>query len=622
MDQEKKNIIWICISGIIISVFLLVFHWIAVYELIRFHQSTGVDLLFKVLSKINTSQHLTLLRLMVVALIIATTFFQKFKEKSKTTQVALIAVPILMIAFFKGYTASDFYAIYIYPMVFVFTIVLLPLAASHLSSIALSDQKPLGINREKGENPLPVQTKDKGTLWIPNAAAGIWVEGAAGSGKSFSMVIPHIFEFAKRGYAGLVYDYEGNLNEKGGLLTKVVYTALLNSHSKVKFAFINLTNLPRTVKVNPISPKYINSFDDALEISIAIMVNLNKEWATKRDFWADNAIYAFAGTVWHFVHSRPQLATIPHVTEFLLNDFETAMRILLQDKEVAPYIRPVISPFTKQGAGGQAAGAEGSTQFSVAKLRTKESYYVLAPKQGEEMGLDITHKDHPIMLCLGNSPGQRGVHTPIIGSIIQVCRMQMNQLGKNKSIFMADELPTIYIDKLETLPAEARKKGVVTYLALQTFAQLEEAYGKDRARIIQDNCSNIFCGKTSVDSAEKVVRMMGEYKKDDLSHSYNESSTSKSVRKQYDKVIRVNDITGQKPGHFTGMVTGGEPPFFSVQTKEQHFELKEIPAFNRELLKKDGLEFSKEEVEAIVNKNYKRIIEEVDSYISEYCTTA
>ncbi len=163
---------------------------------------------------------------------------------------------------------------------------------------------------------------------------------------------------------------------------------------------------------------------------------------------------------------------------------------------------------------------------------------------------------------------------------------------------------------------------MVTYLALQTFAQLEEAYGKDRARIIQDNCSNIFCGKTSVDSAEKVVRMMGEYKKDDLSHSYNESSTSKSVRKQYDKVIRVNDITGQKPGHFTGMVTGGEPPFFSVQTKEQHFELKEIPAFNRELLKKDGLEFSKEEVEAIVNKNYKRIIEEVDSYISEYCTTA
>ncbi len=120
MDQEKKNIIWICISGIIISVFLLVFHWIAVYELIRFHQSAGVDLLFKVLSKINTSQHLTLLRLMVVALIIATTFFQKFKEKSKTTQVALMVVPILMIAFFKGYTASDFYAIYIYPIVFVF----------------------------------------------------------------------------------------------------------------------------------------------------------------------------------------------------------------------------------------------------------------------------------------------------------------------------------------------------------------------------------------------------------------------------------------------------------------------------------------------------------------------
>ncbi len=142
----------------------------------------------------------------------------------------------------------------------------------------------------------------------------------------------------------------------------------------------------------------------------------------------------------------PNWLPLPHVTEFLLNDFETAMRILLQDKEVAPYIRPVISPFTKQGAGGQAAGAEGSTQFSVAKLRTKESYYVLAPKQGEEMGLDITHKDHPIMLCLGNSPGQRGVHTPIIGSIIQVCRMQMNQLEKtNPSLWPTSFPPSILI---------------------------------------------------------------------------------------------------------------------------------------------------------------------------------
>ena len=90
MDQEKKNIIWICISGIIISVFLLVSHWIAVYELIRFHQSAGVDLLFKVLSKINTSQHLTLLRLMVVALIIATTFFKSSRKRVKPLRWPLL----------------------------------------------------------------------------------------------------------------------------------------------------------------------------------------------------------------------------------------------------------------------------------------------------------------------------------------------------------------------------------------------------------------------------------------------------------------------------------------------------------------------------------------------------
>lgn len=611
MDSEKKNQGWIILTGIIILSTLLVFHYLLAFSIVTFEKSKGILLLYNAMHKISQGYSLYIIRGCILILMVGILFDKRYTEKSKYTKYALYAAPALSILYVFGYSDYELYGKFIYPLIFIATYIAVPLCVTHFSQD--SEDKPLGLNKEHDEKSIAIATT-KGELWIKNAAAGLWCEGGAGSGKTASMVIPCIKQFVNDGYAGLIYDYEGDLTEGGGLLTKIAYTNLKKSKSDVKFAFFNLTDLTRTVKVNPISSQYIQSYEDALEVSIALMLNLNRDWARKRDFWADNAINAFAGAIWHFVHSKPEMATLPHVVEFLLQDFKTAMVILAMDEEVRPYIQPVLAPFLKD-ASGQSAGVESSTQFSLSKLRSRESYYVLAPLEGQEMSLDITNEDNPVLLCIGNAPGKQGVYSPILGSIIQVCRMQMNRLGKRKSVFLFDELPTIYIDKLEKIPAEARKKGVCTFLALQTLAQLEESYGRDKARIIQDNCGNIFCGRTSVESAEKIVKTLGEYKKDDHSRSYSDNGASHSVRVQYDKVIRIQDLTGQAPGEFTGMITGGKPPFFKAKLIQGDSRTEEIPFFNQELMR-NGKPISNDQQKEIIEINFNRIRKDVYNYIA------
>lgn len=85
---------------------------------------------------------------------------------------------------------------------------------------------------------------------------------------------------------------------------------------------------------------------------------------------------------------------------------------------------------------GQIAGAESSTQFPRAKRRSPEVYYVFNPESENEFDLDITNKESPVLLS--------------------ICNEQMNKLGKNKSIFLFDEMLTVFIDKADKIPAEAR----------------------------------------------------------------------------------------------------------------------------------------------------------------------
>lgn len=555
-------------------------------------------------------------RLLFMAALGGSVILKPYLGKNGFSLPALCAAPVCSALFYIGYTGFFWWDGFGYPLAGLSLFVLYPFAFSYFSRED-DDKKPLGINDEGDDVfSISLDTEDGAKLVIKNPRQGIGIEGGAGSGKSASIIVPAIFQFVRKGYAGFVYDYEGDLTEGGGLLTKAVFKAMGENKTPVSFAFINFSDLTRTVRCNPISPRYVKNQIQANEIAQSILFNLNREWATKRDFWASNAMVTFAYAIWYFAKHHPKYCTIPHVVEFLCQDFENALGVMSKDRDISTSLSAVIEPFRK-GATNQAAGVHSSLTIELAKLREKSIYYVLSPDMRSEFDLDITSPDNPVMLCVGNSPALSQSYAGALGCIAQVCRINMNRLGRwPKSVFMMDEFPTLYVHDVHKLPAEARKKGVCTVLAYQTVKQVQDGYGKDKGDITLDNLGNMFVGASSVDSAKRVSELFGEYQRTDLSFSYNEQNVSHSTRRQFDKVMRINEIAGQKTGHFVGKIMGADEPFFSVQLKYRDYgaDRMEIPPFNEDMTDDKGSILSSEQIDTKIEANMERIAAEV-SYL-------
>ncbi len=528
----------------------------------------------------------------------------------------LIAIIICLI-FMAGYNRWYYYNIFVYPVIFLSLFYVLPKGFQSLLNV-FSSQHPVltKVSRRKDEFSFKYPT-DKGPLWINDIRTATFIEGSAKAGKTASIIIPTIIQAAQNKFAGLIYDYEGDLTEPGGgLLTHVAYTALKKSKTPVKFGILNFTDLSRTMQCNPLSPQYIKSYNHALEMANVIMLNIKKEWSKHKDFWAENAIGAYAATIWFFQRNYPKFCTIPHITEFLLNDFNKILKILRVDKDIAPYIRPILAALERE-ASGQLAGAESSTQFPLARMRSPEVYYVFNPEPEYELNLDITNLNYPVMLCVCNAPELHNALAPSIGAVIQACKVQMNKLGKYKSIFLFDEMPTIYIDNADKIPAEARKKLVSTFFAVQAYDQLVRDYGVENARVIRNSCGNIFTGITNVESAEKISKMMGEFKKTDYQLTTGDPGNSITQSIRLEKVLTTNDVASQQSGHFSGRILNGHPPYFSAQFKHNPYPIMDIPHFNYPVVL-DDIETQEMILAAVVRENYQHIIKDIEKLIAKY----
>lgn len=128
-------------------------------------------------------------------------------------------------------------------------------------------------------SPELVRLQTTGTpLVVGNPFRGIFVVGAAGSGKSESIAVPLLSEFVRLGYSGLVYDF------KFPTLANDVESFLKAERSPVRYVYINFNNPYQSMRVNPISPRYLLNTSYAREFAQAIIMNLMKEGIRKPDF--------------------------------------------------------------------------------------------------------------------------------------------------------------------------------------------------------------------------------------------------------------------------------------------------------------------------------------------------
>lgn len=98
---------------------------------------------------------------------------------------------------------------------------------------------------------------------IGNPFRGIFVIGAAGSGKSESIAVPLLSEFIRNGFCGLVYDF------KFPTLANDIQSFIEADRGGMRHFYIDLNNPLCSPRINPIQPGYLPNTSYAREFACA-----------------------------------------------------------------------------------------------------------------------------------------------------------------------------------------------------------------------------------------------------------------------------------------------------------------------------------------------------------------
>lgn len=405
---------------------------------------------------------------------------------------------------------------------------------------------------------------DRG-LPLNNPFRGVLIVGGAGSGKTHTFVKPIIERAADVDYSGIIYDY------KYPTLSKIWYN-LDKSHTlKVKNYVVNFDDPQQSHRVNPLHPTYLKSVAYAEEYATAIINNLMPETIKKPDFWTRSAVALLQASIWYFKEHYPEQCNLPNVVTFIQQPTQTVLSALREDELCAQLISSILTAFDNK-AEGQLSGTVGTLQIALNKINTPEIAYILS---GNDFSLDLNDPKDPKMLCIGNSPQMQETYGPVISLICTVALKMMNQDNKHHSMLLLDEAPTLYIPKLENVPATGRERKIAVIYIAQDISQIVDRYGKEKKDTIIANLANQFWGRVSHhETAEYISKIFGKHEivrtsytqgnntgssssglfKSSSSDGQSSSSTQSIIEQE---VLKASEVYKFTPGTFAYIVVDG-----------------------------------------------------------------
>ncbi|GAB1856833.1 hypothetical protein MHTCC0001_16690 [Flavobacteriaceae bacterium MHTCC 0001] len=460
------------------------------------------------------------------------------------------------------------------------------------------------------EDAIIFRTQEK-DLVLDNIFRAIYIQGGAGSGKSASFFVPILRQLAALNFSGILYDY------KNPELTKTLVHHFTKYGGNVETYFVDFKNAAQSIRLNPLSPIYMTKSAYAFEHAQTLLYNLAPENIKSPNYFTNDAKSILTAIIWYLKSEYPQYCTLPHVISLaLFCDMKELIPKMSENMEVRGMLSS-IKEAIDNNAGKQVAGVLSTLKTNLSKLNIPDVFWLLS---GDDVDLDINNPNNPKFLCIGTDSVLSQTYAPVISLIISVAIKQMNMPNKHKSAIVIDELPTIYIEAIDELPAVARSNRISTILGVQDFSQLVLKYGREKSNVILSNMGNQFFGRTvTKESAQMVKELFG--KADKIIKSYSEgdsyqttligkqgnnSSVNTSFSNQERDRVKISDITNLQPGQFYGFIAEGSE---TEVMKAQFLVDKEDVTHTL----KDRIPYT----ERHVYENYLKIIEEANSIIGK-----
>lgn len=543
----------------------------------------------------------------------------------------------LLFVFIKHLNLEQVILVVLYPLLLI-----LSMFATYHFAKALSIRTKIAIDEfdlsgdDEAFGTFVFKTTEGKFINVLNPFQGIFVVGSAGAGKSKSVAHPMIFQLVQQGFTGIIYDY------KFFDLTNVVYTAFQHYpevQENVGLKIINFSDMYRSHRINPIHPDYI--FDEAFidEYVSCILKNLNKEWIKKSgDFFATSAILLLKAIVYFLWKKHPEFCTIPHAFSLVnLLTTEQIVDVLKGDRK-ALSIASSVQEAVEKDAMEQVAGVIATLKSQTQKLDNENFFWVLS---GNDIDLNLNSPSNKQLLCLINDQQKEETITPVISLIVTVARKLMNTKHREKSIFLLDEAPTLFLPNFDTLPATGRSNKLCACVMCQDISQMDSMYEKVGREKILGSLGNTFYGNcSSLPTQEYISKSFGKVDKiiESQTQGRNKSTgsigqnDSSSYNVQERELIKPSDVGAFEIGEFCGKIIGKENAYyrtrFDILDNEgidaEEFFVEPFSSLVEDLEnpaehEKDPLKYRFSIID--VHKNYERIIEDIMSLKNMYCTT-
>lgn len=395
----------------------------------------------------------------------------------------------------------------------------------------------------------------KGWLNITNPFRGTLLIGTPGSGKTYSIIIPTIKQHLAKGFSMVVYDF------KYPDLAKIAYHHYRKQLKEGKlqsfnFHVINLNNLEKSRRINPLKAEYIKTMAAATETAEALIEALRKSDKSHGtdQFFSQSAINFLAAIIYYFTkYNEGKYSSLAHVMAFTNHSYEEIFDALHQLPELKSLLSPFQSALEKR-AFDQLEGQIGTLRINLSRLATKETYWILS---GDDFPLTISNPENPAVLVMANDPETQSINSACYSVVLNRLIRQLNRKGNIPCSMVIDEVPTVYIHKIETLLATARSNQVSILLGLQELPQFRQQYGREVAETICSIAANVLSGAVRhKDTLMWLEKLFGKVRQLRNGISVDRNRTSISINEYMDFLIPASKIASLKTGELVGHVAG------------------------------------------------------------------
>lgn len=401
-------------------------------------------------------------------------------------------------------------------------------------------------------------SKDNKNVWFDMDTPHWIYLGSTGSGKSVTAVIPQcsfiataevkksvfitdpkgeIFSttsqmFKEQGYNILTLDFRNpSLSNHLNILEPIIKEyELFNENEKL----CNQTNDEKEKMIY--KNKSIEHLAECNQLISSLSTMVMEDKTAKEAFWNNSASDLLYGIISLFLEDyadgkiKREQITLSSIKKFQNSSMtDKNLKTLRKYVESKPYgfkskdkLIPIISTSENTYKSITSIFNERMTLFDDINVENITS--------NSDFEFDILGKEPTVLYCC--IPDESKIYYALVSIVVSLiyktlvllCNSQPNKRLPYDLVFLLDEFAnTPPLSDIETIVSVARSRGMFFQFFLQSFAQLDNLYGREVSQIIQDNCGLAYLKTNTQETAEAISARLGTHGVETTSLNYSMS---------------------------------------------------------------------------------------------------